>query len=78
MPSLENNQIPVNESVPTQTELDLKARMRRLVEEKSSLQLVLSLIERLDLQPGMEAVINAMLYAALLKALAVLISNSIT
>lgn len=63
MPLLENNQIVVNESAlaPTQIELDLKARMRRLVEEKSSLQLVLSLIERLDLQPGMEAMINAML-----------------
>lgn len=63
MPLPENNPNVVNESAPTQTELDLKARMRRLIEEKSSLQLVLSLIERLDLQPGMEAVINSMLYS---------------
>lgn len=61
MPLFESNPQSVNESVPSQAELDLKARMRRVVEEKSSLQLVLSLIERLDLQPGMDAVINSML-----------------
>lgn len=63
MPLLESNPQSVNESAPSQAELDLKIRMRRLVEEKSSLQLVLSLIERLDLQPGIDAVINSMLYS---------------
>lgn len=62
MPLFENNPQSVNESLlSSQDELDLKTRMRRLVEEKSSLQLVLSLIERLDLQPGIDAVINSML-----------------
>ncbi|MDD5215069.1 MAG: ATP-binding protein [Methylococcales bacterium] len=53
-----NSDIP-----PSQTELDLRAKVRRLVEEKSTLQLVLSLIERLDAQAGMESVINSMLYS---------------
>jgi signal transduction histidine kinase/DNA-binding response OmpR family regulator len=46
---------------PSQTELDLRAKVRRLVEEKSTLQLVLSLIERLDTKPGIKDLINSML-----------------
>ena len=46
---------------PSKIETELRTRMRRLVEEKSSLQLVLSLIERLDSQPGIERLINSML-----------------
>ncbi len=42
-------------------ETELRTRMHRLVEEKSSLQLVLSLIERLDAQPGIENLIHSML-----------------
>jgi signal transduction histidine kinase/CheY-like chemotaxis protein len=48
---------------PSQTEVDLRARVRRLAEEKSNLQLVLSLLERLDLQPGVEAMISSMLFS---------------
>jgi signal transduction histidine kinase/CheY-like chemotaxis protein len=47
----------------SQIELDLRARMRRLAEEKSNLQLVLSLLERLDLQPGIEAMISSMFFS---------------
>lgn len=46
---------------PSQTELDLRAKVRRLAEEKSTLQLVLSLIERLDTKPGIGDLINSML-----------------
>ncbi|MDD5755407.1 MAG: ATP-binding protein, partial [Methylococcales bacterium] len=52
----------MNTDAPSQIELDLKVRVRRLVEEKSSLQLVLSLIARLDSQPTIDAMINSMLY----------------
>lgn len=37
--------------------------MRRLAEEKSNLELVLSLINRLDSQPGIATVIDSMLYS---------------
>ncbi len=53
--------VPSNNA--SQLELDLRTRMRRLVEEKSTLQLVLSLIERLDSQPGIDSLINSMLYS---------------